>query len=73
MGKNQYVVRNGSKWGVRGEGNDKLTKIFNTQKDAIDYGRTIAINQGSELRIQGKDAKFRDSNSYGSDPFPPKG
>jgi hypothetical protein len=73
MGKNQYVVRNGDKWGVRGEGNDKLTKIFDTQKDAIDYGRTIAKNQESELRIQGKDAKFRDSNSYGKDPYPPKG
>jgi hypothetical protein len=73
MGKNQYVVRNGDKWGVRGEGNDKLTKVFDTQKDAIDYGRTIAKNQESELRIQGKDAKFRDSNSYGKDPYPPKG
>jgi endonuclease YncB( thermonuclease family) len=73
MGKNQYVVRDGDTWGVRGQGNEKLTKKFDTQKEAIDYGRQIAINQQSELRIQGKDAKFRDANSYGNDPRSSKG
>lgn len=72
-GKNQYVVRNGERWGVRGEGNSKLTQTFGTQKEAIDFGRGIARNQEAELRIQGRDAKFREAWSYGSDPFPPKG
>ena len=49
------------------------TKLFDTQKEAIAYGREIAINQESELRIQGKDSKFRESRSYGNDPFPPEG
>jgi Uncharacterized protein conserved in bacteria (DUF2188) len=69
--KNQYVVKNGDSWGVRGEGNSKLTKSFNTQKDAIAYGREIAKNQQSELRIQDRNGKFRDSDSYGNDPNPP--
>lgn len=72
-GKNQYVVRNGDGWGVRGEGNSRLTGSFNTQREAIDRGREIARDQGSELRIQGRDAKFREAWSYGNDPFPPKG
>lgn len=72
-GKNQYVVRNGGGWGVRGEGNSRLTRSFDTQADAIAHGRGIARGQGSELRIQGRDAKFREAWSYGSDPFPPKG
>ena len=72
-GKNQYVVKNGDSWGVRGEGNDRLTKGFDTQREAIDYGREIARNQASELRIQGRDAKFREAWSYGNEPFPPKG
>jgi len=72
-GKNQYVVRNGDRWGVRGEGNSKLTRSFETQKEAIAYGREIARNQEAELRIQGRDAKFREAWSYGNDPFPPKG
>jgi hypothetical protein len=71
--KNQYVVRNGDGWGVRGEGNERLTRGFERQSDAIDYGRDIARNQGSELRIQGEDGKFREAWSYGNDPFPPKG
>lgn len=71
--KNQYVVRNGDGWGVRGEGNSRLTGSFDTQAKAIDRGREIARNQGTELRIQGKDAKFREAWSYGNDPYPPKG
>lgn len=73
MGKNQYVVRNGDKWGVRGEGNEQLTKVFDTQAEAIEYGRDIAYNQKAELRIQGKDGKFRVAWTYGKDPYPPKG
>lgn len=72
-GKNQYVVRNGERWGVRGEGNDRLTRSFNTQADAIDYGRGIAQNQGAELRIQNRSGQFREAWSYGNDPHPPKG
>lgn len=72
-GKNQYVVRNGNGWGVRGEGNNRLTGAYDTQAQAIERGREIARNQGSELRIQGRDAKFRESWSYGNDPYPPKG
>lgn len=72
-GKNQYVVRNGSNWGVRGEGNERLTRTFETQREAIEHGRELARNQGSELRIQGRDARFREAWSYGNDPYPPKG
>lgn len=72
-GKNQYVVRNGDGWGVRGEGNQRLTAAFDTQAEAIERGREIARNQHSELRIQGWDARFREAWSYGNDPYPPKG
>lgn len=72
-GKNQYVVRNGGAWGVRGEGNSRLTARCNTQAEAIQIGREIARNQASELRIQGRDTQFREAWSYGHDPFPPKG
>jgi len=72
-GKNQYVVRINEGWGVRGEGNSRLTRTFDTQKEAIVFGRDIARNQGAELRIQGRDAKFREAWSYGNDPYPRKG
>ena len=53
--------------------NDHPTRSFERQSDAIDYGRNIARNQGSELHIQGEDVKFREAWSYGNNPFPPKG
>lgn len=72
-GKNQYVVKNGDRWGVRGEGNERLTKSFDTQREAIGYGRDIARNQNAELRIQSENGQFREAWSYGNDPHPPKG
>lgn len=72
-GKNQYVVKNGDRWGVRGEGNERLTKSFDTQREAIGYGRDIARKQNAELRIQGENGQFREAWSYGNDPHPPKG
>ncbi|WP_457663766.1 DUF2188 domain-containing protein [Sinorhizobium medicae] len=62
-----------SGWGVRGEGNERLTGSFETQAAAIALGRGIAQKQGAELRIQGKNGQFREGWSYGNDPYPPKG
>lgn len=51
-GKNQWVVpTDDGKWGVRGEGNDRLTVIEDTQRAAIERARDIARNQGSEMII----------------------
>lgn len=72
MWKNQHVTKKGDNWRVIGEGNNKATKTFNTQKEAIDFGRKIAINQQSELVIHGVNGKIRDKDSYGNDPYPPK-
>lgn len=72
MGKRQHVVKNGDVWQVKGEGNSRATKNFQTQRDAIEHARGIAQNQESEVVIHGRDGKIRDSDSYGRDPNPPK-
>ena len=72
-GKNQHVVRTDQGWGVRGEGNSRLTSEHKTQGDAIGVARDIARNQRSELFIHDRENRFRERNSYGSDPHPPKG
>ena len=72
-GKNQHVVPKGDDWAVRGEGNEKVTKIVSTQKEAIKIARDIAINQGSEIFIHGENGQIRERNTYGKDNFPPKG
>ncbi|MEQ9853468.1 MULTISPECIES: DUF2188 domain-containing protein [Pectobacterium] len=73
MGKNQHVVPHNGEWAVRGEGNERVTKTFDTQREAIDYGRGIARSQESELVIHRPDGRIRDKDSYGNDPFPPRG
>lgn len=72
MKKNQHVVPNGNNWGVKGEGNTKITKITNTQVEAIKIAREIAINQKSEVVIHRPNGQIRDKDSYGNDPCPPK-
>ncbi|WP_143021708.1 DUF2188 domain-containing protein [Nitrosospira sp. Nsp18] len=56
-----------------GEGNERITSIHDMQREAIDRARGIAVNQQSELLIQGRDGQIRERNSYGDDLFPPEG
>lgn len=70
--KNQHVVPHKDGWAVQGEGNDKATKVTNTQKQAIDVARQIAKNQHVEVVIHKRDGTIRDKDSYGKDPNPLK-
>ena len=53
MSKNQHVVKKDGDWTVKGAGNSKATKKFDTQKQAIDFAKEIAKNQKSEVVIHG--------------------
>ncbi len=72
--KSQHVVSNiNGGWDVKRAGSDKASKHFKNQDEAIEWGKQVAQNQKTELYIHGKDGKIREKNSYGKDPFPPKG
>lgn len=71
--KNQHVVPHGDEWAVKGAGNRKAASVHSTQAEAIERAREIAQNQQSELLIHGENGRIREKNSYGNDPFPPKG
>ncbi|WP_320018931.1 DUF2188 domain-containing protein [Labilibaculum manganireducens] len=73
MGKNQHVVPHKNKWAVKGAGNNKATKVTNTQGEAIDIARGISKNQESELVIHRRNGQIREKDSHGKDPFPPRG
>lgn len=73
MGKNQHVVPHNGVWAVRGEGNSRVTSTHRTQSDAVSAARSTAIHQGSEVVIHRPNGQIRDKNSYGNDPFPPRG
>jgi len=72
MGKTQWVSPHGDKWAVRGQGNSRDTKLFDTQGQAADYARIVAINQQSERIVQRHDGRIRSNDSYGNDLFPPR-
>lgn len=71
--RNQHVVKHDKGWAVKGAGNERTSNITNTQQKAIHIAKERAKQQGSELFIHGKDGKIRERNSYGNDPFPPRG
>ncbi|MBI2060369.1 MAG: DUF2188 domain-containing protein [Nitrospirae bacterium] len=73
MSKNQWIVRYGKGWAVRGEGNSRVTKAFEKQSDAIGLGREISERHRSELIIQARDGTIRQKDSHGRDPYPPAG
>ena len=73
MGKNQHVVPHNGRWGIKGEGNTKVTSTFETQVEAIAKAREISRNQQSELFIHGADGRIRERDSHGNDPCPPRG
>lgn len=73
MGKNQHVVPHKDGWAVRGAGNERVTKVVDTQAQATKIARNIAINQQSEMIVHRPNGQIRERNSYGNDPYPPEG
>lgn len=73
MSKNQHVVPHEGDWAVKGEGNQRATSVHKTQREAIESARETAIKQGSEMFIHRSNGQIRERNTYGKDPYPPKG
>lgn len=70
---NQHVTPRGTQWAVTGAGNSRATSIVETQSEAIQIAKPIAQNQGGDVVIHRRNGQIRERNSYGNDPFPPKG
>lgn len=64
-GKNQHVKPHKGRWAVIGEGNEKATRVCDTQREAIGIARRIARNQRSELVIHGQNGEERERTNYG--------
>lgn len=72
--KNQHVVPSpAGGWGIKGERNQKFTKLFETKQPAVNEARKISQNQESELVIHGKNGRIQQKDSHGNDKFPPEG
>jgi hypothetical protein len=69
----KHVIPNaGGGWAVKNSGAVRASRTFNTQSEAIAYGRNAAKSAHSELYVHGRDGTIKNKNSYGNDPFPPR-
>lgn len=68
-----HVVHNpDGGWDVKRGGGEKSSGHFDTKREAVDAGREISRNQGTEFVIHGRDGKIQQSDSHGNDPLPPR-
>lgn len=72
MKKNVHVVPSNDGWDVKVEGHSGA-RHFQTQTEAIRAGRELARGNRSENIVHGRDGRIRQRDSYGRDPFPPRG
>lgn len=72
MKRNVHVVPSDGGWDVKVEGGSGARR-FPTQIEAIRAGRELARGNRSENIIHGRDGRIRQRDSYGRDPFPPRG
>jgi hypothetical protein len=63
----------GGGWTNKREGASRGDKKFETKVMAQAAGRIAAKNDKTEHIIHNKDGEIASRNSYGNDPFPPKG
>lgn len=76
MAKNdRYVVKHGKDWAVKKGGSATPESLHRKQSGAEQAAKsTVRDLGGGEVRIQGRDGKWRDSDTVapGRDPNPPR-
>lgn len=70
---NIHVLYIENKWVMKEENNDNKSISFDTKDEAIEYSKKKAKDNKVELIIHNIDNKISNRNSYGNDPYPPKG
>lgn len=66
MAKNTYhvIAKIDGGWGVKREGAGRASRTFDTQKDAIEYGKNISKNNGTNLVIHDRNGRPTNTRSY---------
>ena len=68
-----HVVTNpNGGWDVKRGGSERASGHFDNKKEAIDRGREISQNQGTEFVIHNLNGRISQSDGHGNDPCPPK-
>ena len=67
------VARGTRRWAVEREGAAHPASMHSTQAEAAKAGRALAKRDRVEFIVHRKDGQIRARDSYGNDPYPPKG
>lgn len=60
IGQKYHITQTADgKWQVKGAKAERTLKLFNTQKEAIDYAKNVAGNQEGNIVIHKTDGKIR--------------
>lgn len=74
MNKNYWTSkRSDGQWVVKLSNSNRASSLHETQEEAWKEARRLARGAGIEAFLKDKNGKIRVRNSYGNDPFPPKG
>jgi hypothetical protein len=63
----------GGGWQNKVEGNKRASNTAPTKAEAQAKGRKMAMQAHTEHKIQNQKGQITERNSYGGDPYPPKG
>lgn len=69
----ETLAHPGGGWGNKVQGNERFSSTAPTKAQAEQVGRKMAIQRKTEHIIKNQDGKIGSRNSYGHDPYPPKG
>lgn len=71
----RFVTKHPKGWAVQKPGGERASSVHSTQRAAEQAAKQTVRNMGGgEVRIQGRDGRWRDSDTVapGNDPCPPK-
>ncbi len=71
----RYVTKHPKGWAVKAPSSERTSSVHGRQRDAEQAAKQTVRNLGGgEVRIQGRDGRWRDSDTVppGNDPNPPR-
>ncbi len=71
--KNFWTSKRADGWAVKREGASRASSVHSDQETAWKEARRLARGSGGEALLKGKNGQIRARNTYGKDPYPPKG
>ena len=72
-GTGVHVTPRDEGWAVEREGSERASSLHDTQAEAEAAGRATARREQVEFYLHGRDGRIRERDSYGNDPYPPRG